>query len=170
MRQVMLHVVSPLVLLSFVTACAPPGEEAASGGAGSSAASIEADMQAISAVLEQEVVALTGGGDFSYLTDDAIFLPPNEPAVAGIEAIEAWAGELANQLTVNVLDYTDKDIVIAGDWAIERYAVSFTFTPAGSEESISQTLKGIHIYQRQADGSWKMAQDVWNNDEAPPES
>jgi ketosteroid isomerase-like protein len=26
-------------------------------------------------------------------------------------------------------------------------------------------IKGIHVYKRQADGSWQMAQDVWNSDQ-----
>jgi ketosteroid isomerase-like protein len=30
--------------------------------------------------------------------------------------------------------------------------------------------KYITIYQRQADGSWKMARDIWNSDAAIPPS
>jgi ketosteroid isomerase-like protein len=38
-------------------------------------------------------------------------------------------------------------------------------TPAGADP-VDMTNKGIHIYKRQADGSWKMVQDVWNSDQA----
>jgi len=24
--------------------------------------------------------------------------------------------------------------------------------------------KGLHVYRRQPDGSWKLAQDIWNSD------
>lgn len=161
----MRHIVSTLVLISLVTACASQEQEAASA-EGGAAVSTEADMQAIAAVRDLEVAAFTSGGDLSYLADDAVLMPPNSPQVAGIEAIGAWAAEFASEITITSLDYTDSDIVVAGDWAIERYAGSVTFVPAGSEEQISETLKGIHIYSRQADGSWKMVQDVWNSDQA----
>ena len=123
-------------------------------------------MQAIAAVRDLEVAAFTSGGDFSsYLAADAVLMPPNAPRVVGIEAIGAWAAEFANQVTFDSLDYTESEIVIAGDWAIERYAASVTMTPAGGDP-VSGTNKGIHIYKRQADGSWKMVQDVWNSDQA----
>jgi ketosteroid isomerase-like protein len=162
----MRHVVSALVLLSLVAACADQDDEAASSEAGAPAVSTEADIQAISAVRDLEVAAFTSGGEFSYLADDAVLMPPNAPRVVGIEAIGAWAAEFANQVTFNNLDYTESDIVIAGNWAIERYAASVTMTPAGDGDPVSGTNKGIHIYKRQADGSWKMVQDVWNSDQA----
>jgi ketosteroid isomerase-like protein len=31
-----------------------------------------------------------------------------------------------------------------------------------------EALKGIHIYRRQADGSWKITHDAWNFDAPPP--
>ena len=162
----MRHVVSTLVLLSFIAACAYQDDEAASSEAGAPAVSTEADIQAILAVRDLEVAAFTSDGDFSYLADDAVIMPPNAPRVVGIEAFAASARDFASQVTVNALDFTDSEIVIAGDWAIESFAVSVTVTPAAGGDPSSETKKGIHIYKRQADGSWKMVQDVWNSDEA----
>jgi ketosteroid isomerase-like protein len=126
---------------------------------------MEADLQAVAAVQAQELAAFNSGDtELAYLADDAVFMPPNESAVTGIEAIQAWATSFHSQFTVNSLDYTESEIAIAGDWAIERYAGSVTFTPAAGGDPISENLKGIHIYQRQADGSWKMVQDIWNYD------
>lgn len=126
----MRHALSALVLISFAAACAPQGE-APSSETGAPAVSTEADMQAIAAVRDLEVAAFTAGGNFSYLTSDAVLMAPNEPRVVGLEAIEGWV----------------------------------TMTPAGGNP-VSGTNKGIHIYERQADGSSKMAQDVWNADQA----
>jgi ketosteroid isomerase-like protein len=95
-------------------------------------------------------------------------MPPNAPAVSGKAAARAWSQELSQQMTIQAIDYTSADVVIAGDWAIERYAGSLTMTPLGGE-TMSETLKGIHIYRRQADGSWKLAQDVWNSDQPLPD-
>jgi ketosteroid isomerase-like protein len=162
----MRHIVSTFILLSFVAACAYQDEGAESSDAAAPAVSTEADMQAIAAVRDLEVAAFTSGGDFSsYLAGDAVLMPPNAPRVVGIEAIGAWAAEFASQVTFNSLDYTESEIVITGDWAIERYAASVTMTAAGGDP-VSGTNKGIHVYKRQADGSWKMVQDVWNSDQA----
>jgi hypothetical protein len=32
---------------------------------------------------------------------------------------------------------------------------------------VTERIKGIHVMKRQPDGTWKIAQDVWNSD-APP--
>ena len=40
-------------------------------------------------------------------------------------------------------------------------------TPRAGGEAVTETFKGIHVYRRQADGSWKIAQDAWNMDAAP---
>ncbi len=68
-------------------------------------------------------------------------------------------------LTVN---YTSSDLTVSGDWSSEYYTGNVTMTPKAGGEAIRETIKGIHIYQRQADGSWKMTQDIWNADAAPP--
>ena len=36
-------------------------------------------------------------------------------------------------------------------------------------EPMTDRGAGIHILQRQADGSWKLAVDIWNSDNPPPE-
>jgi ketosteroid isomerase-like protein len=137
-------------------------------------------MQAIAAVQDQEAeVFLSGDANLPHLADNAVLMPPNEHAVVGIEASRAWATEFFDQFTFSVLDYTDKHIVVAGDVAIERYSGSTTFAPndggdpaSGPPEhhpSFSGTFKGIHVYERQTDGSWKMALDIWNYDGAPAE-
>jgi ketosteroid isomerase-like protein len=156
--------VSFLVLLSFGAACAQQAEEVASDEAAVPTVSTEADVAAIEAVqdLEQSTF-VSGDASLPHLTDNAVLLPPDESAVVGIEAAQAWAAEFFEQATFDILDYTASDIIVAGDTAIERYGGSVTLTPTGGE-SLSGTFKGIHIYERQADGSWKMSQDIWNFD------
>jgi ketosteroid isomerase-like protein len=33
---------------------------------------------------------------------------------------------------------------------------------------VTETIKGVYVLHRQADGSWKIAMDVWNADAPPP--
>ncbi len=65
--------------------------------------------------------------------------------------------------------YTSSDITISGDWAIERFAGTLTLTPVGGGDPMEEPLKGIHVYRRGDDGSWKMVYDVWNSDTPLPE-
>lgn len=32
---------------------------------------------------------------------------------------------------------------------------------------MTEGLKGMNVYRRQADGSWRITQAIWNGDEAP---
>jgi ketosteroid isomerase-like protein len=80
----------------------------------------------------------------------------------GHEAVAAWNAEFTGMFDVTG-GYTGSEVVVLGDWAIERYTGEVTLTPAEGEAATA-TFKGIHIYQRQADGSWKIAQDIWNMD------
>jgi len=154
---------SLFILLSIV-ACAPAAEEAVEG-----ATTTEADLEAISEVRGQEMAAINAGnveGFLTILTEDVIAMPPNEPAIIGKDAVESWLQNLLDQFAVQA-DYTASDIVVAGDWAFEHFSGDWTLTPKAGGEPIAETFKGIHIYQRQPDGSWKIAWDTWNSDNPP---
>ena len=105
-------------------------------------------------------------GSLAVYTEDCAMLPPNEPLLNGHEALRSWFEGFYEQFNVNGR-YTSSDVVVAGDWAIERYAGIFTFTPKAGGEPIDDALKGIHIYRRQPNGTWRIAQDVWNSDNPP---
>ncbi len=54
--------------------------------------------------------------------------------------------------------------MLAGDVAIERVTYTATVWPAGAQSSIEDQGKGLHVYARQPDGSWRLKQDIWNSD------
>ncbi len=150
----------PLIVAAFaVAACAPQGP---------SQEEMEADIAAVNAVREQEVAGIAAGEvDISYLAQDAVMMPPNEPALNGVTAIDEWLGNFLSQFAAS-LNYTSSEITVSGDWAIEHYAGTLTLTPVGDGDSMAEVLKGIHVYRREADGSWKMVYDVWNSDAPAP--
>jgi len=153
-----------LFILLSITACAPAAEEAVE-----EATTTEADLNAISEVREQEMAAINAAnveGFLTVLTEDVIVMPPNEPAINSKDAVESWTQSLLDRFAVQA-DYTSSDIVVAGDWAFEHFSGNWTLTPKAGGEPIAETFKGIHIYQRQSDGSWKIAWDTWNSDNPP---
>lgn len=162
----MRNMVLAVSLLALAVACGQPAQETASPDDSSIAVSTEADLAAIEAVREAEVAAFESGDpSLSHMVHSLVIMPPNEAQAVGMEAGRAWAEAFMGAATIDALDYTDSSIIVAGDWAIEHYGGAVTMTPADGE-SIDETIKGIHIYQRQEDGSWKMTHDIWNFDAA----
>jgi ketosteroid isomerase-like protein len=154
-------VLKSVILGTVAVACAQP-EPAAVDTAAIEQAIQEVRDREIGAVSSGDVEALLGA-----LATDAHMMAPNEPAVTGHEALRAWAQAMLGQVTMSGR-YTSSNIEVAGDYVIERYTAELTVTPKAGGATTTETIKGIHIYRRQADGSWKIAQDVWNADAPPP--
>lgn len=129
-----------------------------------------ADEQAINAVREREIAAFNAGATDSLaavLAADVVAMPPNEPMLSGVDAMRTWAQNISNQFTVNGR-YSGSEIEVAGDWAIERYTGELVLTPKAGGPAVTEQMKGIHVYQRQSDGTWRITQDVWNFNAPPP--
>jgi uncharacterized protein (TIGR02246 family) len=128
----------------------------------------QADIDALKQVREREIASLRDGRPDSLVavfTTDAVLLPPGEPEVSGSDAIRRWARGMLDQFTIKG-GYTGSDVNVVGDWAIERYTGTMSVTPKKGGASVEDRLRGIHIYRRQSDGSWRIAQDIWNS--GPP--
>ena len=82
----------------------------------------------------------------------------------GLDAVKKWAEEtMFSQASVSGR-YTSSDVTVSGDLAVARYTGELTITPKAGGAPVTERLKGIHVMKRQPDGSWKIAQDVWNSD------
>lgn len=148
-----------LVALSMVAACAPR--------AAAPTDATQADTAAVNDLRQQEVTAVsTGDTTLTYMADDILMMPPNEPAVVGIAAARAWFGGFARQFRASV-SYPSTKVVFAGDLAVEQYTGTLTLKPVAGGQPTTEVLKGLHVYRRNAGGVWKMVQDIWNSDTAP---
>jgi len=148
------------LLVAFSVAC----------GGASTPVNTEADVAAINAVREREI-GFVGAGNADSLaavyTDDVFMMPPNEPGVNGREAVRQWAQTTFGQVTMSGR-YTNSQVTVAGDWAVDRYTGVLTVTPKAGGAPMEEQIKGIHVMRRDPDGSWRIAQDIWNSDAAPP--
>jgi ketosteroid isomerase-like protein len=134
-------------------ACAPAAPDTA------------ADVAAVKQVTSLEaqyVNAADIDGYLSIFSADTKTLPPNEPMMTGTDAIRGWIEGLYQQFTANLV-YSESEVVVSGDLAVERFEGTLTLTPKGSGDPMVEDLKGVHVFQRQADGSWKITMDVWNS-------
>ena len=156
------HKLAALALFALA-ACTPPSTQAP--------VDTAADIAAINAVREREVAALHSGNIDSALavyTADVQMMSPNEPILVGATALRAWFENFLATATVSAR-YTSSVVDVSGDLAVDRYTGELTFTPkAAGAAPMTEIIKGVHVMRRQADGSWRIAQDVWNSDAPPP--
>lgn len=149
------------VLMSI--GCAPPPPA-------TTARDTSADVAAINALASREIAAFAS---MDVATITAVFaprviaMPPGEPAIQGRDALVKWAQAIHEQFTVQG-EYTASNVDVAGDLAVHRFTGRLTLTPkSGGGKPISESIKGLHVLQRQADGTWQITQDVWNVDHPP---
>jgi len=95
-------------------------------------------------------------GILAVYSADVVMMPPNEPPIRGKEALRSWFAKLFSQVTLQPGSRALDSLELAGDLAVERLLFS--------DSAGQATGKAIHVYRRQADGTWRITQDIWNRD------
>ncbi len=154
-----------VVFATVLAACAPASQEPVSGGA----AETEAVVEAIEDMEAQYASAITSGNLEAILeiyADDGIHMVPNQPAHIGKSAIRTlWEERFAQ--TVFETNTTVEEVRVSGDLAISRMSMQGTTTPRDGSEPGEINLKGITIYEKQSDGSWKRVWSTYNSNTPP---
>ncbi len=151
-------------------ACTPPAEQKAEPPA-EEAPSTEADVAALNEVIKQWEEAINAADlerCSAMLTDGAIWMPPNESAIVGKEAILASMKSGFEQFVFEY-DFTSEELEVFGDRAFDRGTYKATGTPKAEGEATQDTGKYLDIFRRQSDGSWQYSHGMWNSDNPPPE-
>jgi len=60
--------------------------------------------------------------------------------------------------------FTSSHIHLTGDIALERVTYTVVIRPGVDASAMQDVGKGLHVYGRQSDGSWKLTHDIWNSD------
>ena len=161
----------PLILLLCFTFSCQQGEEVAEEAVTQVAGLADEDVAAIRASTEAYLQAWRSG-DWAALTglhtEDAIVMPPNESAIQGRDAIQAWNEPDPPPIEANL---TIVEIDGRGDLAYVRGTYTLTYEPIGEPGPIQDTGKYIEIRRKQQDGSWLISIDIFNSDlPLPPPS
>ncbi len=156
-----------LALLALL-ACAPkPGtEQTASDSPAAAVADPSAVRQAIEATNVKFADALNKGNVDSMLAaygSDAIVMQPNQPVWRGHEGIRSGGQGMFAAATLSNVTFHTEDVQVAGDFAIETGRYEMTVTPKQGK-AINDKGKYMTVWQRQADGSWKIIRDISNSD------
>src|SRR5215472_2120153 len=92
---------------------------------------------------------------------DGVLMPPHHPAVQGHQAIVEYFRGLFSRSKFR-FTFTSSHIHLAGDTAVERVTYTAVIWPGGDASPIEDVGKGLHVYRRQPNGSWKLTHDIWN--------
>jgi ketosteroid isomerase-like protein len=127
----------------------------------------EADRTAIRQADEADTKMMNAKNWLGYLdlyTEDAIQLPPNQAAVQGKAGIQAW-----HEAFPPFSNFQEQSLEIEGQGglAYDRGTYSMTLTPPGAAP-IEDHGKYLIIWRKQADGSWKVAREMFNSDRPLP--
>lgn len=131
-------------------------------------AAIEQAIRADGDAYEQHAIAGDIEGLVSHYSDDAIMSPPGMPKAEGTDAIRSAYTQMyaAGNPASAELNTERVTVSESGDLAVE--VGSFTFAGPGPDgTTMTETGKYLAVWKPTADGSWKIAADIWNADAAP---
>ena len=97
---------------------------------------------------------------------DGVLMPPHHPSVQGHDAIVQYFRNLFSRSRFR-FTFTSSHIHLAGDTALERVTYTVTIWRRDDTLLIEDAGKGLHVYGRQPNGSWKLSHDIWNSDQLP---
>jgi ketosteroid isomerase-like protein len=126
----------------------------------------EVDVEAIKRI-NVDLIEAFNAGDVSaavaLVTEDAVDLPPNRPAVVGREAIRSF---LQSDIDLFTMNFDDEivDMEIDGSLAVIWSNYTVTLTPRDGGEPIKSSGKWLKVLKRQPGGSWKFSHNIWNSD------
>jgi uncharacterized protein (TIGR02246 family) len=127
-------------------------------------------VDAESAAVAQARTALLNAVNLSDLPavvalwcDDGVLMPPHHPSVHGRSAIQQYFERLFRRGRFQFA-FTSSQIELAGDVALERVEYTAAVSPADGSPEVRDVGKGLHVYRRQPDRSWRLAMDIWSSD------
>jgi ketosteroid isomerase-like protein len=124
-----------------------------------------ARLRAMAGEFARAAMARSDSANAAQYTESAVFMPPNQPAVEGRAAIQAWfkAFPPVTAFRLNVIEVDGH-----GDVAYTRGKYAMTIAAAGKRPAVSDHGKFLAVHRRQADGSWLMTDDIFNSDVPEP--
>lgn len=159
-------------LAALLLACAPADKAATDSAAALTAATTdpaavrafitEANTKWAAAMVAADVPAI-----LANYADDGVMMQPGMPAVSGRAAIEEAMKGMVAAMKVDSASFTLTDLKVGGDMAVETGAFRMTMTPTGGKP-MNEVGKYVTVWQKQADGSWKVVRDISNSDAPPP--
>jgi ketosteroid isomerase-like protein len=111
----------------------------------------------LKAINDEDIAALS-----ALTTAGHIMLPPNSEPVVGKAANDAMNGGAFQRYEFSET-WTPVETVVDGDLGFQRGTFTVVATPRGEGDLLQVSGSFLRIYQRQADGEWRMTRDMFNS-------
>ena len=164
-----LFMILPLVFQLCLTYGCQKGEEVAEepeSEVGVLSSEDEAALKKFLDEISQFVLASDWEALSQQYTEDAMFLPPNSPAIQGRESfLQMFAGVKITEHSHNLVEV----LGVCGDRIFGRGVFAWTMNVEGSPEPISQSGKWVGVLKKQLDGKLQIALHIWNLNPPPSE-
>ncbi|HQR17983.1 MAG TPA: DUF4440 domain-containing protein [Gemmatimonadales bacterium] len=100
----------------------------------------------------------------SFYTTDAVAYPPNMPVAVGRAAArEVWAAGFVDSTYAISWKTTTARVAASGDMGFTAGTYQESYRGADGNP-VTMTGKYLCVWAKQADGSWKATNDMWNSD------
>jgi ketosteroid isomerase-like protein len=130
----------------------------------SSTESVEQLLRDLDAKWSKAAAAKDVEQTIAYYSDGAVVLPPNEASAATKEAIRnSWKAMLGSPGLVISWQPIKVQVGKAGEMAWVTGTYELTMTDTGGKP-INDRGKYLEVWEKQTDGNWKCAADMWNSD------
>ena len=161
-RKYWIRILPAMALLAF--ACPPAGGEAAF-----DEDAVAREVKAASEAADQALVAGDVDGYLAHYLDEAVWLPPNAEEIVGKSAARARLEGMIGAVNIEGGSKIEEQVVMDKDWVGERGQFNIVMTPKeGDGKPAHQVGSYVSIWKRDADGTWKIALDIWNSDRGLP--
>ncbi len=130
-----------------------------------------ADEQAIRAALTQAWEAVTAKNVDKFISvcaDDDIMFPANAPMAKRKQGVREYMSQLVATPGFAASRRPPQiEVSRGGDLAYTWDTAEVTMNdPKG--KPVTQPMKHVVVWKKQADGTWKIVADIWNFDQPPP--
>jgi uncharacterized protein (TIGR02246 family) len=142
-------------LLAIGTGCAPKDTS-------------DADAQTIKTMSDEwsKAGAAKDAAKFAtFYADDATVMFPSEPSFHGMDSIKQVVAPMMQDPNF-ALSFKAEKIEVAGSLGYSQGSLSLT-TTARDGKPFVDTGKFLKVWKKQADGSWKAVEDIFNSDLPP---
>lgn len=133
---------------------------------------IQADVNAVHDLFRRLDDTATAGdcGEWvPLITDDVLWMVPNQATLVGKDAVRTRLLSLCEQLDMEHISNV-QEVEVAREWAFARGIFTFRLTAKAGGATTEETGKFISIFERQVDHSWKISHLIWNNEKPPSQS
>jgi ketosteroid isomerase-like protein len=72
------------------------------------------------------------------------------------------------QVKTSDVTVSNRDVTVAGDWAIETGTFDWTVAPVAGGTAVRDQGNFVAIWRRQPDSSWKATRLIWNSSQPLP--